>query len=283
MVKEMVLPPKAMAGDALAGEAAIHQQGPVTVTPLSAATADAAPSVAADAALAAACRARRPGALERLVERYQRDVFGSVLRLVRDREVAAELANSIFYKVYERISDYDPSRPLRPWLLRIATNEALNWLRAQRRDRERLLEGSVGDAALARLPGGVEPEPAALAAEERARVHAALARLPERYRVVLVLRFFNDLSYQEIAEVTGQDANTVGVQLLRARQLLRRALELEQSAGLHSSASAPSWPEASPGPPLDSSPARPRMSARGLPEAPPKPAPASESPSEPAP
>lgn len=276
----MVQPPAAVTGAAPVIAAAIDRQEPATVLPPSTAMANAVPAATADATLAAACRARRPGALERLVERYQRDVFGSVLRLVRDREVAAELANSIFYKVYERISDYDPTRPLRPWLLRIATNEALNWLRAQRRDRERLLAGDAGDAALAQLPGGVEPEPTAIAAEERALVHAALARLPERYRVVLVLRFFNNLSYQEIAEVTGQDANAVGVQLLRARQLLRRELEQERSAGPHSDASAPSRSLSSPAPPPGSSPARPSMSAHRLPEGPSGPAPASEDSSE---
>lgn len=177
-----------------------------------------------DAALVAACRQAVPGGLERLIERFQSDVFGAVLRLVHDRHMALELTNSVFFKVYQNLATYDSARPLRPWLLRIATNEALNWLRSRRREREHVLGAEAGDQALAQLSGGPDPEAAALVTERRHSVHAALARLPEHYRLILILRFFNDLSYQEIAAHTGQDANTVGVQLLRARQMLKRAL-----------------------------------------------------------
>ena len=186
--------------------------------------------IEADAALVADCRRGVPGALERLVERFQTDVFGTALRLTRDRDVALELTNSIFFKVYQNLHAFEPGRPLRPWLLRIATNESLNWLRSRRREREHVLGSEASDVAFEQLPGGDDPEDAALTTERREGVRAALARLPEHYRLVLTLRFFNDLSYQEIAEQTGQDANTVGVQLLRARQLLKREL-LSEEAG----------------------------------------------------
>lgn len=179
----------------------------------------------ADSALAMACLRNEPGALERLVERFQTDVFGTAIRLVRDRDSALEVTNSIFYKVHQNLGSYDPSRPLRPWILRIATNETLNWLRSRRRDREHLVGGEAGELALEHVPGGPDPEAAALAGERQEAVRDALARLPERYRLVVTLRFFNDLSYEEIASQTGQDANTVGVQLLRARQMLRRELQ----------------------------------------------------------
>jgi RNA polymerase sigma factor (sigma-70 family) len=185
--------------------------------------------IAADAQLVAECRQGVPGALERLVERFQTDVFGTALRLTRDRDVALELTNSIFFKVYQNLEAFQPGRPLRPWLLRIATNEALNWLRSRRREREHVLGSEASDVAFEQLPGGADPEDAALTTERRETVRAALARLPEHYRLVLTLRFFNDLSYQEIAEQTGQDANTVGVQLLRARQLLKRELLAEEA------------------------------------------------------
>ena len=194
-------------------------------TPPAASAAD----IAADAQLVAECRRGVPGALERLVERFQTDVFGTALRLTRDRDVALELTNSIFFKVYQNLEAFQPGRPLRPWLLRIATNEALNWLRSRRREREHVLGSEASDVAFEQLPGGADPEDAALTTARREAVRVALARLPEHYRLVLTLRFFNDLSYQEIAEQTGQDANTVGVQLLRARQLLKRELLAEET------------------------------------------------------
>jgi RNA polymerase sigma factor (sigma-70 family) len=179
-----------------------------------------------DAALVAACRRGDGAALSALVERYQADVFGTALRLSHNRDTALELTNTIFYKAYQNVHQFDTSRPLRPWLLRIATNETLNWLRSQRREREHVVEGEAGEIALEVAPGApdAEPEAMALRLEQRDEVRAALAQIPERYRVVLTLRFFDELSYAEIGEITGQDANTVGVQLLRARALLRAAL-----------------------------------------------------------
>ena len=160
---------------------------------------------------------------------FRRTSSAPPCRLTRDRDVALELTNSIFFKVYQNLEAFQPGRPLRPWLLRIATNEALNWLRSRRREREHVLGSEASDVAFEQLPGGADPEDAALTTERRETVRAALARLPEHYRLVLTLRFFNDLSYQEIAEQTGQDANTVGVQLLRARQLLKRELLAEEA------------------------------------------------------
>jgi RNA polymerase sigma factor (sigma-70 family) len=177
-----------------------------------------------DALLVAACLRGEEGALERLVERFQGAVVGTALRLVGDRDVALELANGAFFKLARSLDRYDPARPLRPWVLRFAANEALNWLRGRRRERERVLGAAAGALALARLPGGPDPEAAALAAERRAEVRAALARLPERSRLLLTLRFYHQLSYAEIGVRTGQDANTVGVQLLRARRRLRDEL-----------------------------------------------------------
>ncbi|MEJ7664513.1 MAG: sigma-70 family RNA polymerase sigma factor [Hymenobacter sp.] len=191
------------------------------------------------------CRRGTPGALERLVERFQSDVFGTALRLTHDRDAALELTNSIFYKTYKNLDAYEPGRPLRPWLLRIATNETLNWLRGRRREREHVLSGEASDVAFEQLPAAptLKRPPSPPSGEETVR--EALARLPEHYRLVLTLRFFNDLSYQEIAALTGQDANTVGVQLLRARQLLRRELLAGSAAAREMMEEAPSTAQAS--------------------------------------
>ena len=80
------------------------------------------------------CRAGDESAFAALVEANQSAVFGTVLRLVHDREVAAEVSNRAFFKVYEHLASFDESRPLRAWVLRIAANEALNELRTRRRD-----------------------------------------------------------------------------------------------------------------------------------------------------
>jgi RNA polymerase sigma-70 factor (ECF subfamily) len=162
--------------------------------------------------------------LERLVERFQADVVGTALRLVGDRDAALELANTTFVKLSRSLDRYDPGRPLRPWVLRIATDESLSWLRRRRGEREHGLGGRAGEVALEPVAGGPDLAAAPLATERRVEVHAALARLPDRDRLILTLRFLNDLSYAEIAAQTGQDANTVGAQLMCARRRLRDEL-----------------------------------------------------------
>ncbi len=173
------------------------------------------------------CRHGDQAAFAELVERQQTAVFGTVLRLVGDRAVAAEVSNRAFYRAYEHLEDFDESRPLRPWLVRIAANEALNELRARRRDADHTFGGEAAAIELEQLSGGPDPAELIPRRERRAAIRAAVNRLPETQRVVVVLRYFADLSYADIAEATQQTVNNVGVVLLRARERLRRELETE--------------------------------------------------------
>lgn len=158
---------------------------------------------------------------EDIVRDNQEAVYGAALRILGDRDAALETANTAFIKAYRAIASYDPSRPIRPWLLRIATNEALTV--GRRRTRERARSAPVEAAADVAEPAPT-PEGEALHTEERGRIHAAVAKLPELYRVVVVLRYFNELSVDEIARITGRSSSAVGVQLLRARRRLSKTL-----------------------------------------------------------
>ncbi len=150
------------------------------------------------------------------------EVYGVALRILGDRDAAREAASAAFLKAYRSWERYDQTRPVRHWLLRIAANEAISVGRSRTRERARTT--SVDDAA--RVPDPEQtPDQALVAREERDRVRAAVAGLPELYRVPVVLRYFSELSLEEIAAVTGRPAATVGVQLLRARALLRSSLE----------------------------------------------------------
>ncbi|HLH23531.1 MAG TPA: sigma-70 family RNA polymerase sigma factor [Chloroflexota bacterium] len=186
------------------------------------------PETNADARAVARCRAGQAEAFAEVVERHQAAVYATALRLIGDREAALEVANGAFYKAYRALGSVDTSRPLRPWLLRIASNEALSYLRERGRAARQTVSGAAGEAALATLPADeAPPEGVALARERRAAVHRALAALPEQYRLVTVLRYLHDLSYAEIAAQTGLPSGTVGVYLLRAREQLRGRLAAE--------------------------------------------------------
>ncbi len=159
---------------------------------------------------------------EDVVREHQDAVYGAALRILGDRDAAQDAASQAFIKAYRSIASYDQTRPIRPWLLRIAVNEAITIGRSRTRERARNAP-EIEAAAVA--DRSATPERATLERESRDAIRAAVARLPERYRVVVVLRYFNQLSVDEVAAVTGRSSSTVGVQLLRARQLLRKAME----------------------------------------------------------
>ena len=134
------------------------------------------------------------------------------------------MSKRTFFKAYRGLADYDPDRPFRPWLLRIAANEALNALRGRTREAAHAVTGETAEIELEQASGGPDPADVVPRYEQSDAVRAAVERLPQQMRLVTVLRYFDDLSYAEIAEVTGQSVNAVGVTLLRARERLRREL-----------------------------------------------------------
>ena len=166
--------------------------------------------------------ATRPITFVDAVHEHQDEVFGVALRITGDRDAALDVTSTTFLNAYRAFHRYDQIRPLRHWLLRIATNEAITYVRKRGRELRRRVEveqaGTIADPSAA-------PDTESVAREDRARIRSAVSLLPELYRVVIVLRYFNELSVDEIAQVTGRPASTVGVQLLRGRALLRSSLE----------------------------------------------------------
>src|SRR5438876_8413554 len=122
------------------------------------------------------------------VREHQDEVYGVALRITGDRESALDVTSSTFLKAYRAFERYDPSRPVRFWLLRIATNEAIS--HARRRGRE-LRRRADEDAAGVLADPALAPDALSIAREDQARIRAAVAALPELYRVVVVLRYFN--------------------------------------------------------------------------------------------
>jgi len=170
-------------------------------------------------------RAGDDAAFAELVEAHQAAVFGTVLRLVADRETAAEVTNRAFFKAYEHLDSFDESRPLRAWLVRIAANEGLNALRTRRREVAHTFGGAEAEIELEQVRGAPDPGEIVSRRERSGVVRDAVSRLPEQMRITVVLRYFADLAYADIAELTQQSVNNVGVTLLRARERLRFDLE----------------------------------------------------------
>jgi RNA polymerase sigma-70 factor (ECF subfamily) len=176
------------------------------------------------------CREGDPLAWETLVRRHQARVYSVAYHYLRDSEEARDLAQDVFVRVYEKLDTFTGGAFL-PWLLRLARNCAVDRLR---RKKARPPSSDVSADAGANLADGRRgPEEEWLADARKRLVHAALGRLSEQNREVILLKEIQGLQIQEIAEVLGVPVGTVKSRSNRARiALARKVLELDPSYGV---------------------------------------------------
>jgi RNA polymerase sigma factor (sigma-70 family) len=153
-------------------------------------------------------------AFETLFREYQGEVYGWIVRIVRDPGAAEDLTVETFWRIYRARARFDPRRPFGAWARRIATNLALEHL--SRRRAEKPLEQDV--------PPCAAPDPA-VSADVRAKVAAAFGELPAKLRAAATLAMIEETPYAEIAEALGISINGVKSRVFRAVRLLRRSLE----------------------------------------------------------
>lgn len=162
-------------------------------------------------------------ALGELYRRYGRRVFGLCRYMLKLPESAEDATSEVFLKLQRSIETYDGSIPFPKWLLRVAGNQCIDILRRQRRHQQVIVE--IEDGATVEAPSvEVSPLSAVMSKEERAVVRDAIEHLPENYRLPLVLRYYSELSYHEIAQQLGLQRNYVAALIFRAKQELRRKL-----------------------------------------------------------
>jgi RNA polymerase sigma-70 factor (ECF subfamily) len=160
-------------------------------------------------------------AFEQLVERYQNMVFGLALSIVRSPEDAEEAAQDAFVKLFRARSQYDGSRELEPWLLRIAGNACRDRLRRRKAAALPLLENSSEVAEAVPDPRDSSPDRATV----QQSVRLELERLSDRARLPLELKYLRGMTNQQIAEALGISVSNVKVQLARAKDVLQSRLE----------------------------------------------------------
>ena len=162
-------------------------------------------------------------ALGEIYRRYVRRVFGLCRYMLDSQESAEDATSEVFLKLQRSIESYDGSIPFPRWLLRVAGNQCIDALRRRQRGRQVIVE--VEDATVIEAPSSERsPLGAVISTEQRAQVRDTIARLPENYRVPLVLRYYGELSYEEIAQQLGLQRNYVAGLIFRAKQDLRRKL-----------------------------------------------------------
>jgi RNA polymerase sigma-70 factor (ECF subfamily) len=173
------------------------------------------------AATVARARAGDREAWGELYRQFAGPIFRFCRRVLHTREDAEDAAMDVFVKLRSKLGQYDPERPFTAWLYKVAANHCWDLLR--RRKTRQDLETQEAET----LPLE-HPDPGQLdqmiSEQTGDGVRQALARLSDRARMALVLRYYADMSYEEIAEALGLRRTFVGVVLLRARHELRAAL-----------------------------------------------------------
>jgi RNA polymerase sigma-70 factor (ECF subfamily) len=152
-----------------------------------------------------------------IVSRYKDAVYGLCLGFLRQPADAEDIAQDAFIRAYENLRRYHLDKRFSTWLFTIASNLCRNRLRYRRYHPV----ASPPD----QLPGGRDPALEVAQEDRHRQVRGALDRLPYNYRAPLVLRFFNDLSYKEIAEVLSLPEGTVKTRIHRAKVQLKEVLE----------------------------------------------------------
>jgi RNA polymerase sigma-70 factor, ECF subfamily len=166
------------------------------------------------------------GSYDVLVARYADLVHTIVLRILWNEDDADDVAQETFVRAYRALPRFRGDSKFSSWLYRIAVNRSLTHLKRRKRrfagddEAARAADGVPGaEPALGRIEES--PDRQVLAAEERAMVREAVAKLPPRYRAVITLFYLEERSYKEVAEVLGVPVGTLKTHLHRARALLR--------------------------------------------------------------
>ena len=180
-------------------------------------------SAASDRELVAIAVDGFDGSFEELVRRYQRPIAAYVYRMVGNYESALDLTQEIFIKVYNSLSRYRAEFKFSTWIYKIAHNAAVDHLRRTSTREQSLVLGTESDSFELPIESAhLTPEQESERKERRGEIESVVRALPANYRELIILRHSQDLSYEEIVEVTGLPLGTVKNRLFRAREMMRQ-------------------------------------------------------------
>ncbi|MCA1592918.1 MAG: sigma-70 family RNA polymerase sigma factor [Acidobacteria bacterium] len=181
----------------------------------------------ADAELVRQAIAGSEDGFEELVRRYQRPIVAYVYRMVGDYDTALDLTQDVFIRIYGALARYSSEYKFSTWIYRIAHNASIDHLRRAGTVRIEDFQADDGNGGTYEKPlasGAPTPEQLSERAERRSEIESVVQQLSPSYRELIVLRHAHDMSYDEIAEVTGLPLGTVKNRIFRAREAMRAQL-----------------------------------------------------------
>jgi RNA polymerase sigma-70 factor (ECF subfamily) len=180
---------------------------------------------ASDAELVSAAASGAEASFEELVRRYQRPIVSYVYRMLGEYEASLDVTQEVFIKVYNSLDRYSCDYKFSTWVYRIAHNAAIDHLRRNPVNPQSIeTETSDGAYQIQIESPHPTPEQERERSEWRTEIEAVVKKLPAAYKELILLRHSRDLSYDEIAEITGLPLGTVKNRLFRAREMMRSLL-----------------------------------------------------------
>jgi RNA polymerase sigma-70 factor (ECF subfamily) len=173
---------------------------------------------ASDYELVKACINGSQDAFAELVARYKKLVFSVVYNMINDKQEVNDVAQEVFIRIYKSLGRYDPQYKFSTWAVKITTNLCLDTLR-----KKRIISTPIEEAG--EVSSDLDtPEARFIQKEKNLKIREAIALLPEKYRIPIVLFHQNSMSYEEIAKALDEPMTIVKNRLYRARLMLREKL-----------------------------------------------------------
>ncbi|HTN21523.1 MAG TPA: sigma-70 family RNA polymerase sigma factor [Pelobium sp.] len=162
-----------------------------------------------------------------LMQRYKDSIFFMVLKMVNNKDDAMDITVTTFAKAFENLEKYRPDYAFSTWLFRIATNGSIDFIR-KKKIATTSIDGMGYDGTEDKVfeikSDGLNPEEHSIKKQQTEQLKEVIDKLPPRYKTLIVLRYFDELSYEEIAEQLDLPLGTVKAQLFRGRDLLSNVL-----------------------------------------------------------
>jgi RNA polymerase sigma-70 factor (ECF subfamily) len=165
-------------------------------------------------------------AFDALVDQHYEAVYAHAYRVLRNSDDASDATQTTFVKALRSIGDFDVERPMRPWLYRICGNVCIDLARSRHRSNESIENHAYMLESADDLEGGAEQS------ELRDGIMRAILNLPAKYRRILILRHYEQMAVEEIAETLGAPEGTIKSWLFRARAMLKKELAPLVESGL---------------------------------------------------
>lgn len=172
-------------------------------------------------------------AFQELMKRYKDTVFFTALKMVNNRDDAEDLTMDAFGKAFKNIDRYNSNFAFSTWLFRIATNNCIDFIRKKKLDTMSLdqpMDNENGDDFKVNIESGdMTPEEGLIKDQRVISVRSVVKKLKPKYRQLIEMRYYEELSYEEIAQQLDLPLGTVKAQLYRAKELLSALLESMRS------------------------------------------------------